>query len=130
MSADDRRASGRAAKTPRAAARPKLTTFRSQAGFRAWLEKNHTIAGELLVRVFRTHAATRGITYGQALDEALCFGWIDGVRRSVDGDSFSIRFTPRKPRSIWSRINVGHVERLKKEGRLAPAGLAARVIRG
>ena len=66
-----------------------------------------------------------GVTYAQALDEALCFGWIDGVRRSVDADSFSIRFTPRKPRSIWSRINVGHVDRLQKEGRMMPAGVAA-----
>jgi uncharacterized protein YdeI (YjbR/CyaY-like superfamily) len=65
------------------------------------------------------------VTYAQALDEALCFGWIDGVRRRVDADSFSVRFTPRKPRSIWSRVNIGHVERLTKSGRMRKPGLAA-----
>ena len=92
----------------------KLNTFRTPAQFRAWLAKNHKTSSELLLQIFRVHAADRGVTYAQALDEALCYGWIDGVRRSVDADSFSIRFTPRKPRSIWSRINVGHVERLMK----------------
>jgi uncharacterized protein YdeI (YjbR/CyaY-like superfamily) len=71
------------------------------------------------------NAAGRGVTYRQALDEALCFGWIDGIRRSVDEDSFSVRFTPRKPRSIWSRVNVGHVERLRREGRMRKPGLDA-----
>jgi uncharacterized protein YdeI (YjbR/CyaY-like superfamily) len=65
------------------------------------------------------------VTYAQVLDEALCFGWIDGVRRRVDDDSFSVRFTPRKPRSIWSRVNIGHVERLTKSGRMRKPGLAA-----
>ena len=65
-----------------------------------------------------------GITYAQALDEALCFGWIDGVRRRLDADSFSIRFSPRKPRSLWSRVNVRHVERLIRDGRMTKAGLA------
>jgi uncharacterized protein YdeI (YjbR/CyaY-like superfamily) len=99
--------------------------FRTPAAFRAWLEKNHATAAELEVRLFKVHAAHRGITYSQALDEALCFGWIDGVIHKLDEDSFSQRFTPRKPRSTWSRRNVEHVERLKKDGRMAPAGLAA-----
>ena len=103
----------------------KLTAFKTQAQFRAWLAKNHKTSSELLLQIFRVHAADRGVTYAQALDEALCYGWIDGVRRSVDADSFSIRFTPRKPRSIWSGINVGHVERLKKTGRMTTAGMAA-----
>lgn len=107
------------------AAQPRLTSFKTPAAFRAWLEAHHGSSNELLLRVFRTHAAARGVTYAQALDEALCFGWIDGVRRSVDEDSFSIRFSPRKPKSIWSRINVGHVERLLKEKRMAPPGVAA-----
>ena len=67
----------------------------------------------------------RGLTYAQALDEALCFGWIDGVRRSLDADSYSVRFTPRRPRSIWSRVNIAHVGRLTGEGRMTPAGVSA-----
>jgi uncharacterized protein YdeI (YjbR/CyaY-like superfamily) len=99
--------------------------FKTAAAFRTWLRKNHRVATELLVRLHKKHAADQGITYAEALDEALCHGWIDGVRRGLDDDSFSIRFTPRKPRSIWSRVNVAHIERLKKAGRLMPAGLAA-----
>ena len=100
-------------------------SFRTPAAFRAWLEQHHAAASELEIRLFKVHAAHRGITYAQALDEALCFGWIDGVRRRLDQDSFSQRFTPRRPRSIWSRVNIAHVERLKKAARMAQAGLAA-----
>jgi uncharacterized protein YdeI (YjbR/CyaY-like superfamily) len=99
--------------------------FRTPAAFRAWLEKNHATAAELEVRLFKVHAARRGITYAQALDEALCFGWIDGVIHRLDEDSFRQRYTPRRPRSTWSRRNIEHVERLKKAGRMTPAGLAA-----
>jgi uncharacterized protein YdeI (YjbR/CyaY-like superfamily) len=101
------------------------TSFRTPAAFRAWLAKDHARVAELLVRCFKVHAADLGITYAQALDEALCYGWIDGVRRGVDADSFSIRFTPRKPTSHWSRVNVAHVERLTKAGRMARPGLDA-----
>jgi len=100
-------------------------TFRNAAEFRAWLRKNHRRETELLVRIYKVHAAARGLTYSQALDEALCFGWIDGVRRSLDADSFTIRYSPRTPRSIWSRINVAHVQRLIREGRMEKEGLAA-----
>jgi uncharacterized protein YdeI (YjbR/CyaY-like superfamily) len=99
--------------------------FGTAAAFRDWLHRNHATAREIIVRLQRVHAADRGITYKQALDEALCFGWIDGVRRPLDADSFSVRFTPRKPRSTWSRVNVGHAERLIVEGRMREAGLAA-----
>ena len=101
------------------------TAFRTPAALRAWLTKHHAQASELTLRLYKTHAADQGITYVQALDEALCFGWIDGVTHRVDEDSFRQRFTPRRPRSTWSRRNVGHVERLKQAGRMAPAGLAA-----
>ncbi len=101
------------------------TSFRTQAAFRAWLAKRHAKVAELIVRCYKVHAADRGITYAQALDEALCHGWIDGVRRSLDADSFSIRFTPRKPKSNWSRVNVAHVARLTKAGRMAQPGLDA-----
>jgi uncharacterized protein YdeI (YjbR/CyaY-like superfamily) len=100
-------------------------TFRTQAAFRAWLEQHHAAAKELEVRLFKMHAAHRGITYPLALDEALCFGWIDGVTHRLDEDSYRQRFTPRTPRSTWSRRNVEHVERLTKAGRMTPAGLAA-----
>ena len=100
-------------------------TFRTQAAFRAWLETHHATATELELRLFKVHAAHRGLTYAQALDEALSFGWIDGVVHRFDEDSFRQRYTPRQPRSNWSRRNIEHVERLKKAGRMTPAGLAA-----
>ena len=103
--------------------------FASPSAFRAWLRRNHKTATHLVVRIANSHAADRGITYAEALDEALCFGWIDGVRRSLDEDSFTIRFSPRRPRSIWSRINIRHVERLIDASRMTKAGLAAYKLR-
>ena len=100
-------------------------SFATPALWRAWLRKNHRSASEILLRIARVHAARTGITYAQALDEALCYGWIDGVRRSLDADGFSIRFSPRKPRSIWSRVNIRHARRLIAAGRMTRAGLAA-----
>lgn len=100
-------------------------SFRTPAAFRAWLARHHARAPALVVRLYRVAHASRGITYAQALDEALCYGWIDGVRRSLDAVSFTVRFTPRRPRSIWSRVNVRHVERLLAEGRMAGPGVAA-----
>jgi uncharacterized protein YdeI (YjbR/CyaY-like superfamily) len=102
-----------------------LVSFRNPAAMRAWLATHHATARELLLRCFKVHAAERGVGYAQALDEALCYGWIDGIRRAVDADSFSVRFTPRKPDSIWSRVNIGHVERLIAAGRMKPSGLDA-----
>ena len=99
--------------------------FRTQSEFRKWLERNHAKETELLVGFYKKGTGKASLTYPEALDEALCFGWIDGVRRSFGDDSYTIRFTPRKAKSIWSNVNVRHVERLKKEGRMAPAGLKA-----
>jgi uncharacterized protein YdeI (YjbR/CyaY-like superfamily) len=99
--------------------------FNGPSQFRVWLEKNHAKNSELLVGLHKKNSGKKTLTYAEALDEALCFGWIDGVRKNFDEISYTIRFTPRKPKSIWSRINVNHVERLKKEGRMMPAGLAA-----
>ena len=99
--------------------------FSDGAGFRRWLETHHASATELLVRLPMKGSSLRGMGYAAALDEALAFGWIDGVRKGLDSDSYSIRFTPRKRGSIWSNVNVRHVERLKKEGKMAPAGIAA-----
>jgi uncharacterized protein YdeI (YjbR/CyaY-like superfamily) len=100
-------------------------SFKTPAAWRAWLEAHHDSSPEILLRLFKVHAAHRGVTYKQALEEALCFGWIDGIARRLDDDSYCQRFTPRRPRSIWSRVNMRHVERLKKDGRMTPAGLAA-----
>ncbi len=99
--------------------------FKSPAAFRAWLEKNHTTATELWVGLYKKAHSHRGLTYPDAVLEALCFGWIDGLLRRIDDASHMQRFTPRRPGSTWSNINVAHVERLSREGRMAPAGLAA-----
>jgi len=99
--------------------------FANQTQFHSWLVKNHDSRKELLVGFHKKSSSKKGITYPEALDEALCFGWIDGVRKTVDEDSYTIRFTPRKPKSIWSLVNVRHVDRLKKEGRMQASGLTA-----
>src|SRR5690349_20331968 len=99
------------------------TPFRSSAQFRAWLAKNHARRTELLVSCAKAGAGA-GLTYKQALDVALCFGWIDGVRRSSDERCFSVRFTPRKPKSYWSAVNVRRAQELEAEGRMHASGLA------
>ena len=107
--------------------KPKFFTSPDQ--FHQWLEKNQDSATELLVGFYKKMSGKESITYPEALDEALCFGWIDGVRKSIDNASYTIRFTPRKSKSIWSLVNVRHVERLKQEGRMKPSGLAAFALR-
>jgi uncharacterized protein YdeI (YjbR/CyaY-like superfamily) len=97
--------------------------FSSPAQFRQWLERNHDRESELLLGFHKKSSGKKSVTYSEALDEALCFGWIDGVRKNLDETSYTIRFTPRKPRSIWSNVNVNHVERLIKEKRMHAAGL-------
>src|SRR5215212_7407131 len=84
--------------------RPK--TFSSARAFREWLEAHHGTTRELLLRCYKSHAGDKGLTYPEAVEEALCFGWIDGIRRSVDSQSFSVRFTPRKAKSTWSAVNI------------------------
>lgn len=103
--------------------------FSSPEKFREWLEQNHDRTNELLVGFHKKGSAKKSITYPEALDEALCFGWIDGVRRNFDETSYTIRFTPRKPKSIWSLVNVRHVERLTKDGRMAEPGMKAYALR-
>src|SRR6478609_5510868 len=94
--------------------------FRTSADFHAWLEKNHATADELLVGLHKKATGKQSITYAEALDEALVFGWIDGVRRTVDEASYSIRFTPRRPTSIWSAVNIKRVRALTAAGRMQP----------
>ncbi len=99
--------------------------FRTAADFRAWLEKNHDRESEILVAFYRKGTGKEGMTYLEAVDEALCWGWIDGVRRRIDEERYLNRFSPRKPKSKWSAVNVRHYARLEKEGRIAPPGAAA-----
>src|SRR4051812_1088401 len=97
----------------------------SPADLRSWFERHHANERELLIGFHKRASGRASLTYQEALDEALCFGWIDGVRRGLGDDSYTIRFTPRKPRSSWSQVNIRRAEQLKGEGRMAPAGLAA-----
>jgi uncharacterized protein YdeI (YjbR/CyaY-like superfamily) len=99
--------------------------FPSQTDFRNWLMKNHKTATELLVGFYKVDTGKPSMTWSQSVDQALCFGWIDGVRRSIDDESYSIRFTPRRKTSIWSAINIRKVEELTKQGLMQPAGLEA-----
>ena len=104
-------------------------SFKTPAAFRAWLAKHHATEKELVIRLFKKHAAAQGMTYPQALEEALCFGWIDGVVAALDDVSYAQCFTPRQPKSIWSNVNVAKVEALILAGRLTPAGMAAYAAR-
>ncbi len=98
--------------------------FEKQSAFRKWLEKNHKKKTELLVGFYKVDSGKPSITWPQSVDEALCFGWIDGVRKSIDKDSYQIRFTPRKPSSIWSAVNIKKMETLMREGLVQSSGLA------
>jgi uncharacterized protein YdeI (YjbR/CyaY-like superfamily) len=97
--------------------------FKTQSELRRWLKKNHRVANELWIGFYKKASGKTGVTYAQALDEALCFGWIDGIKKGLDETSYTNRFTPRRPKSIWSKINTSHVERLTKAGLMMAAGL-------
>jgi uncharacterized protein YdeI (YjbR/CyaY-like superfamily) len=99
--------------------------FSKQSEFRKWLEENHKTETELIVGYYRVGSGKPSITWSESVDQALCFGWIDGVRRSIDKDSYCIRFTPRKPSSIWSAVNIKKVEMLVEKGLIQPPGLEA-----
>ena len=99
------------------------TFFATPQEFRAWLEDNHETATELLVGFHKKGSGKPSITWPESVEEALCFGWIDGVRRSLDHESYTIRFSPRKPNSTWSRVNLEKVEELRRRERMRPAGL-------
>lgn len=105
------------------------TFFATQAEFRKWLQKNHKQEKELIVGYYKVDSGKLSITWSQSVDQALCFGWIDGVRRSIDKESYCIRFTPRKPTSIWSAINIKKVEELTKAGLMKPEGQKAFELR-
>jgi len=99
--------------------------FASPEAFRAWLEKHHASASEVLVGFHKRKTKKPSLTWPQSVDEALCFGWIDGVRRTIDDGAYTIRFTPRKPTSNWSAINVRKVAELEKQRRMTDAGRRA-----
>jgi uncharacterized protein YdeI (YjbR/CyaY-like superfamily) len=99
--------------------------FATAADFRGWLEAHHESETELLVGFYKKASGVPSITWPEAVDEALCFGWIDSVRRTVDEDRYANRFTPRKRGSTWSAVNVRKVAALTKAGRMRPAGLRA-----
>jgi len=96
--------------------------FETASDFRAWFESNAASASELLVGYHKVATGRPSMSWAESVDEALCFGWIDGVRKRIDDNTYSIRFTPRKATSIWSAINISKVEQLRAQGRMTPAG--------
>jgi uncharacterized protein YdeI (YjbR/CyaY-like superfamily) len=103
--------------------------FASPAEWRRWLEQHHDSAAELVVGFWKTGTGKPSMTWSESVDEALCFGWIDAVRRRIDEESYSIRFTRRKPTSMWSAINVAKMAALEADGRMRDAGRAAFALR-
>ena len=99
--------------------------FATPAAFRAWLQRHHATSKELLVGFWKKGSGKPSITWPESVDEALCFGWIDGVRHSLGADAYTIRFTPRRPTSIWSAVNVARVAELEKLGKMRAAGRRA-----
>lgn len=103
----------------------KVRYFPTRTDFRRWLEANHAASVELWLGFYKKTCGRLTVTYSDAVDEALCFGWIDGVRKSIPPDSYTVRFTPRKPKSQWSSVNIKRVGQLSIAGRMQPAGLKA-----
>ena len=104
---------------------PEIKFFKSQPEFRRWLKANHGKCDELLVGFFKVGTGKPSISWKESVDEALCFGWIDGVRKSIDGERYMIRFTPRKATSNWSKVNIKRYGELKQLGLVMPCGAAA-----
>jgi len=103
----------------------KPTFFETQEDFRKWLLKNHETATELIVGFYKVDSGKSSMSWSQSVDQAICFGWIDGVRKTIDKESYLIRFTPRKPTSIWSAINIKKVGELTRQGLMHPNGIVA-----
>jgi len=99
--------------------------FAKPAAFRAWLEKHHHTTTAQWIGFHRKSSGRASITWPEAVDEALCFGWIDGLRKTINAGSYKIRFTPRRPNSIWSAINIARMKNLIRQGRVCPAGMTA-----
>lgn len=99
--------------------------FSSPVEFRKWLEENHETEKEILVGFHKVATGKPSMSWSESVDQAICFGWIDGIRKSIDNESYSIRFTPRKPKSIWSAVNMKKIEELTTIGLIQPAGISA-----
>ena len=100
----------------------KIKAFKNDAAFDEWMRANHSREAEIWVRIYKKDSGRATVTNAQALDVALCWGWIDGIRKSLDDESFLQRYSPRRARSVWSQINRDHVRRLTEAGRMQPAG--------
>ena len=100
----------------------KIKTFRTEAAFESWLRKNHSRETEVWLRIYKKGSGVPTVTNAEALDVALCWGWIDGIRKTFDDRSFLQRYSPRRPQSPWSQINRENVARLTAAGRMTPAG--------
>ena len=107
----------------------KVTFFRSPADFRKWLEQHHASTRQLWVGYHKKSSGKSSMTWPESVDEALCFGWIDGLRKTIDEKSYKIRFTPRQPKSNWSAINIRRVQELIRDDRMRPAGRMAFALR-
>lgn len=105
-----------------------IRTFKSEPDFEHWLAQHHDSATEIWIKIHKKNSGLPTVTYAEALDVALCFGWIDGIKKSFDALSFLQRFSPRQARSIWSKINTQHIERLRTAKRMQPAGEAQVVL--
>lgn len=99
--------------------------FPTQEDFRCWLEENHETATEIIVGYYNVKSGRGGMTWSESVDQALCFGWIDGVLRKIDGESYSHRFTPRRAKSVWSAVNIKKVVELTEKGLMEPTGIRA-----
>mgnify|MGYP000904001307 FL=1 len=99
--------------------------FMTAESFEIWLENNHNISSGIWLKIFKKGSGKLTITYSEALDVALCYGWIDAIKKSYDEHSWVQKFCPRTPKSIWSKVNIGHVERLIKDNKMRPAGFKA-----
>ena len=104
---------------------PDAVFFTTPGELRAWFEQHHAEAPELLVGYWKKHTGKAGISHTEAIEQALCFGWIDSIGRRIDDDRYQVRFTPRRTGSVWSAVNVAAVARLTEQGQMHPAGLAA-----
>lgn len=101
----------------------KIIPFKDSAMWRRWLDENHAKIDGVWLRIYKKASGVPTVSYAEALDEALCYGWIDGQKKSYNEDSFLQKFTPRRPRSMWSKRNIEHISRLKDAGLMTPAGL-------
>jgi uncharacterized protein YdeI (YjbR/CyaY-like superfamily) len=101
------------------------TFFEQPSAFRKWLAQNHATQKELWVGYYKKHTKKLTMTWSESVDQALCYGWIDGIRKKIDEEAYMIRFTPRKPTSFWSAVNIKKIEELTQKGLMQPSGIAA-----